>query len=142
MPMENSGRLFNCHYCKNQVVICSHCDRGNIYCSQCSTSMRKKSVQAAGKRYQSTFRGKSKHAARQSKYRQSLAKKVTHQGSLLLANNALLLEEPNAAWVAKSDKEVNRDCCDFCNRQCSPYLRFDFKQVTPRVFTAIRRFLH
>jgi hypothetical protein len=139
--MENSGRLFNCCHCKCQVFICSHCDRGNIYCRQCSASMRKKSVQAAGKKYQSTFLGKSKHAARQSRYRQSLVKKVTHQGSLVLANNALLLEEPNVVEVAKSDKEDQGYCCDFCNRQCSPYLRLDFKQVTLRDSTAFGRFL-
>ena len=103
--------------------------------------MRKKSVQAAGKKYQSTFIGKSKHAVRQSRYRQSLVKKVTHQGSLLLANNALLLEEPNVVEVAKSDKEDQGYCCNFCNRQCSPYLRLDFKQVTLRASTAFGRFL-
>ena len=93
--MENSGRLFNCCHCKCQVFICSHCDRGNIYCRQCSASMRKKSVQAAGKKYQSTFLGKSKHAARQSRYRQSLVKKVTH---LCGAPHKCVNGEPLLMW--------------------------------------------
>ncbi|MBK7676801.1 MAG: hypothetical protein IPJ27_19700 [Candidatus Accumulibacter sp.] len=30
--MEATGRLFLCHHCRTQVVVCSRCDRGQIDC--------------------------------------------------------------------------------------------------------------
>ena len=123
--MMNIARLYLCARCLCQVIICSHCDHGNLYCSgSCSSSARKASVKAAGKRYQDTRRGRTKHAARQSRYR-SRRKKVTHQGSLSPLSNALLSTHPEAALsvAAAQDGEIR---CAFCNHLCSDYLRLGF----------------
>jgi hypothetical protein len=123
--MMNTARLYLCARCLCQVIICSHCDHGNLYCSgSCSSIARKISVKAAGKRYQDTRRGRTKHAARQSRYR-SRCKKVTHQGSPLPPSNALLGTHPEAASAvaAAQDGEIR---CAFCNRLCSDFLRLDF----------------
>ena len=123
--MMNTVRLYLCVLCHCQVFICSHCDHGNLYCSgSCSSIARKTSVKAAGKRYQDTHRGRTKHAARQSRYR-SRCKKVTHQGSLSPPSNALLMAHPEAASAvaAAQDGEIR---CAFCNRLCSDFLRLGF----------------
>ncbi len=123
--MMNTARLYLCVLCHCQVMICSHCDHGNIYCpGSCAESARKTSVKAAGARYQNTRRGRTKHAARQSRYR-SRRKKVTHQGSPLSPFNALLSTHPEAARgvAAAQDGGIR---CAFCNRLCSDFLRLDF----------------
>ena len=123
--MMNTARLYLCARCLCQVTICSHCDHGNIYCSgSCSSIVRKTSVKAAGKRYQDTRRGRTKHAARQSRYR-SRCEIVTHQGSLPPPSNALLTTHPEAPAVvaAVTDEGIR---CAFCNRLCSDFLRLDF----------------
>jgi hypothetical protein len=50
--------------CWAQVLICSCCDRGQIYCAQgCAKECRRSAQRAAGQRYQSSYRGRLKHAA-------------------------------------------------------------------------------
>ena len=79
--MELPGRLFVCAACRVQVMICSHCDRGQIYCpGPCALRARRESLRAAGRRYQSTRRGRHAHAERTRHYR-ARRNKVTHQGS-------------------------------------------------------------
>jgi len=74
-------RRFVCDRCRRAVYLCSHCDRGQRYCSRtCSASARRKSVRAAGRRYQQTRRGRRLHALRQQSYRERRRKKVTHHG--------------------------------------------------------------
>ena len=123
--MMNTARLYLCAHCHCQVMICSHCDHGNLYCfGSCSTIARKASLKAAGKRYQDTHRGRTKHAERQSRYR-TRCKIVTHQGSFPPPVNALLTTHPEtpAVVAAVTDEEIR---CYFCNRLCSDFLRLDF----------------
>ena len=131
--MMNTPRLYLCALCLCQVMICSHCDHGNIYCpGSCAEIVRKTSLKAAGKRYQDTRRGRTKHAARQSRYR-ARCKKVTHQGSPLSPSNALLMTHPEAvsAVAAAQDGEIR---CAFCNRLCSDFLRLGFLHTSsPRL---------
>jgi len=131
--MMNTARLYLCVLCHCQVTICSPCDHGNIYCpGPCAESARKASVKAAGKRYQDTRRGRTKHAARQSRYR-ARCKIVTHQGSFLPLVNALLMTHPEAARgvAAAQDGEIR---CAFCNRLCSDFLRLGFLHTSsPRL---------
>ena len=123
--MMNTARLYLCVRCHCQVIICSHCDRGNLYCfGSCSSSARKASVKAAGARYQDTRRGRTKHAARQQRYR-NRCKKVTHQGSFPPLVNALLTTHPEAPAVVAAVTDEGIRCC-FCNRLCSDFLRLDF----------------
>jgi hypothetical protein len=65
-------RLYYCRRCSVQVQICSQCDYGNIYCAR-------ECVRRAGARYQRTFRGAYRHAERQRRWRERVARKVTHQ---------------------------------------------------------------
>ena len=127
--MENTARLYSCVLCHCQVILCSNCDHGNIYCfGACSTTARNASVKAAGERYQNTHRGRMKHAARQSRYRDR-CKEVTHQGSVPPPCNDLLTTHPEApaAVAAAQDGEIR---CSFCNRLCSTFLRLDFLHTT------------
>ena len=76
-----SARLFVCAGCRRQVLICSCCDRGQIYCAgNCAPYARRCSLRAAGRRYQTSRRGRLAHAVRARRYR-ARVKKVTHHGS-------------------------------------------------------------
>ena len=84
---ESSGtetatlRFFVCVRCRARVFVCSHCDHGQIYCAgSCAQEARHNAQRAAGRRYQASYRGRLKHAARASRYR-ARQKIVTHQGS-------------------------------------------------------------
>ena len=80
---EQTYRLYSCARCAEQVRICSDCDRGNRYCAgECAQIRRRESRHRAGERYQLSYRGALRHAARQSVWRKHQAQKVTHQGSL------------------------------------------------------------
>ena len=127
--MENTARLYNCARCHCQAIICSYCDRGNIYCSEsCTQAARKESLRAAGKRYQRTRNGRSKHAERQRQYRSS-CKKVTHQGSPgSPSNDPLPPRSETPASVATT--EIEGVHCHFCGRLCSDFLRLDYRHRT------------
>jgi hypothetical protein len=80
---EESYRLFSCGRCARQVRICRGCDHGNRYCAGgCAAVRRRESLHRAGARYQCSYRGASRHAARQSAWRGRQVQKVTHHGSL------------------------------------------------------------
>ena len=80
---EKTYRLYSCGRCAGQVRICCDCDRGNRYCAgECAPIRRRESLRRAGERYQLSYRGACRHAARQSAWRERQARKVTHQGSL------------------------------------------------------------
>ena len=68
--MESVARLFLCPGCRKQVCICSLCDRGQQYCGDdCAQSARRKSLLAAGRRYQRSRQGRLKHAERMRRHR-------------------------------------------------------------------------
>jgi len=80
---EKTYRLYSCGRCAQQVRICSDCDRGNRYCAgECARVRRRESLRRAAERYQLSYRGACRHAARQRAWRARHAQKVTHQGSL------------------------------------------------------------
>ena len=121
--MNKSARLYNCVLCRRQVKICSTCDRGNIYCDQdCSASVRSKSVREAGIRYQQTFQGRCKHAARQKRYRERQTEIVTHQGSQKKSDPSTCKSPVNSA-ERESSVVSNSGCCNFCSKQISDFLR-------------------
>lgn len=121
--MNNTARLYNCASCHCQVIVCSHCDRGNIYCgSICARVSRTLNHRIANRIYQNTFRGRQKHALRQSHYRlrqKNKIKKVTDQGSSEMAFNDLLLPSKN------TDKKtlLKKMHCHFCVKNVFSYLR-------------------
>jgi hypothetical protein len=123
MPMEASARLFGCVCCHSQVIICSCCDRGNIYCcSVCSKIARKKSLHAAGQRYQHSKKGRHKHTDRQKRYMERLKNKMTHHGSQVLPNNDLLPQQP----YEKKKSLTLAVICHFCGSCCSSFIRSGF----------------
>ena len=80
---EKSYRLYSCRRCAKQVRICRRCDRGNRYCADgCAQIRRRESQCCAAARYQQSYRGALKHAARQRVWHRCQQQKVTHQGSL------------------------------------------------------------
>ena len=135
--METSARLFHCAHCFRQVIVCSCCDRSNIYCCpECSQLARKKSLRDAGKRYQSSLKGRHKHANRQRHYRQRLAKKikiVTHHTSPVLSDDDLLLQQPG-----KQKRLSQSVICHFCGNCCSTFLRSSF--LCRRISNKVRYF--
>ena len=125
-----SGRLFLCAGCRSQVIICSCCDRGQIYCNRgCAARARQRTVQTAGRRYQTNPHGRRRHAARMSRYR-ARQKKVTHHGSPapvrsdLLAPVAVAAVRDDASFAA--GLRLPRPHCHWCGRGCSPLLRQGF----------------
>jgi hypothetical protein len=85
-----SARLFMCAECHAQALICSCCDRGQIYCvGDCAAHARRRSERDAGRRYQTSRRGRLAHAERTRRYRVR-CKNVTHHGSPLSPPDDLL----------------------------------------------------
>jgi len=142
-----AARLYVCLRCRAQVLVCSHCDRGQIYCAgACAQEARQRSRQAAGKRYQATYRGRLNHAARAGRYR-ARQKIVTHQGSppqprndvVSLAALALDAVRLDAAVTASKSAAASREVvtrsqaptagywrCHWCGERCSPLVRIEF----------------
>ena len=125
--MEHTPRLFQCELCHAQTMICSGCDRGQIYCGKvCALISRKKSMKLAGMRYQATFAGKLRHAARQSAYRKRLREMGTHQGSPASCPYApIQLLENKPEKPVKIQQGAVLVCC-FCKKPVSAWLRNDF----------------
>lgn len=71
-------REYECGRCGVRCLVCTPCDRGQRYCPEgCAEEARQESCRAASRRYQGTFQGRVKHAARQRRYRQRLAQQQT-----------------------------------------------------------------
>ena len=133
---RESYRLYSCARCAVQVRICSDCDRGNQYCAgDCAQIRRRESLYRAGVRYQLSFRGASRHAARQSAWRARRMQIVTHQGSVsgvdagIVVTSLPVTEESDVELVALSPvlqqppmlSPVSR--CSFCLRPLSAFAR-------------------
>jgi len=85
--MCQSGRIYNCERCNQQVIICSRCDRGNIYCAgQCADLARKEKQAETQKRYLESDKGRKAHARNQDDYRQRQKEKVIYQSSQYLVH--------------------------------------------------------
>ena len=126
------GRLFLCADpgCRVQVIICSGCDRGHIYCADCAPGARRRSLQEAGRRYQASSRGRTKHAARTRLWRER-QNNVTHHGSLPDQPAALLSEDPVVAEVPllldnQHPLHGQGWYCMRCGLRCSAAVRQDF----------------
>lgn len=118
--MDLPGRRYLCADCRTAVLICSHCDRGQRYCTTgCAGQARRRSVRAAGRRYQAGRRGRHAHAERQQRYRARM-QKVTHQGSPPPAWADQLAFEPSVPV-----KPVPGHCCR-CHRRLPDWVRQDF----------------
>jgi hypothetical protein len=132
---ESSHRLYNCARCGQQVRICRRCDRGNRYCAGgCARLCRGESLRRAGRRYQRSFRGACRHAARQRAWR-ARQDKVTHHGSptptLAATVSAPVIEfrgAPNHDDIAEVGTHsfalaYAAPRCSFCRRALSAFTR-------------------
>lgn len=128
--MNKPARLFNCTGCHVQVIICSDCDTGQIYCSKrCSQTARQIACCAADARYQKTRQGKLNHAARQRRYRERQQQKqkiVTDQASLENSPHDVLPSEPNEIEPSQLVPSTVGNCCHFCKKPVSDFLRREF----------------
>jgi hypothetical protein len=131
-------RFFLCARCRAQVFVCRCCDRGQIYCSgSCAQEARAQAQRAAGLRYQVSYRGRLKHAARTARHR-ARQKIVTHQGSPLEPRDDVVAPDAAAAAnkpaTASSYGSVMRFQvadpgswrCHWCGCRCSPLVRTGF----------------
>ena len=126
---ETPARFFLCGRCRAQVLICSGCDRGQIYCAEgCARQARHSAQRAAGRRYQTSRRGRIAHALRARNYRHR-QKNVTHQGSPPQPPDDLLSPNPAAANEVPSSGDFSRRpawCCRWCGCRCPELVRQDF----------------
>ena len=124
-----SARFFLCARCRTQVVVCCCCDRGQIYCTgACAQEARRSAQRAAGRRYQTSRRGRVNHAARARRYR-ARKKNVTHQSSQQRRSDDLL---PSGSAVTIS-RSSSSDCpwqsawhCHWFGCHCPPFVRQGF----------------
>lgn len=125
--MKHVPRLFQCALCHTQSRACSKCDRGQIYCGNvCAVSARKISMKLAGMRYQKTFNGKRKHAARQALYRMRQSEIVTHQGSPSMPQHAPMNSLENKPEKTENGHKKAVLICSFCKKPVSDWIRKDF----------------
>ena len=124
-----SARLFMCAECHAQALICSCCDRGQIYCAgDCAARARRRTGRDAGRRYQTSLRGRLAHAARSRRYRVR-CKNVTHHGSPPSPPDDLLSPDPAAASKPPSIGDFPRQPpgrCHWCGGVCPQFVRQNF----------------
>lgn len=134
---ETPARFFLCARCRVQVLICSCCDRGQIYCAgDCAHEARRHAQRAAGRRYQTSRRGRFAHASRARRYRHR-QKNVTHQGSPPPPPDDLLSPDLAAASKPPSNGDFPGrppGRCHWCGRGCPQFVRQDFlrRRQAPR----------
>jgi hypothetical protein len=124
---EESYRLYSCRRCAQQVRICRRCDRGHQYCAaECARIRRAESLRRAGARYQTSYRGASRHAVRQRRWRARRAQKVTHHGSLQSVGAAIVMTLSITPRRSDADHVLiaapSPRCC-FCGRPLSRFAR-------------------
>jgi len=154
---QESYRLYSCRRCARQVRICRRCDRGNRYCADgCAQIRRRESRCRASERYQQSYHGGLKHAARQRDWRQRQQQKVTHQGSpagmagLIVVSSSILkpTQEPHgeiayikpplpigirraqAHWPIHHAEHPAPRCC-FCGCVLAPFARLGWLRSGP-----------
>jgi len=130
--MKTSARLYSCCRCHAQVIICRKCDRGQRYCTKgCRVKARRKSLQRAGKKYQSSRAGCFNNARRQQRFRDRQKQKVTHQCSSETPVHAVLTPTAKRQNTIKSlTKHTLILICHHCKSVCGPFLRHDFLDHT------------
>ncbi len=115
------GRILKCGWCGILVVLCRECDYGNKYCSEnCSKKARKRTLKAAGARYQSSFEGARKHAARQAAYEQRRAEKLTQQSFQGEKSPAIVGQVEQASQAPAIELEMPKTPlqCNSCGLRC------------------------
>ena len=148
-PVEAPARLFVCVGCQVQVLICRCCDRGQIYCaSGCAQEARHHAQRAAGRRYQTSRRGRLAHAGRARRWR-AQQKNVTHQGSPRPPDDVVQVDAAFTATkpVAASSRDgATRSRghrpgfwrCHWCGCRCPRFVRTGFLPRRRLARTAVK----
>ncbi len=135
-----SYRPFFCGLCRDSVVVCRCCDHGQRYCvdSNCGGRARQRLLRRYRRDYQLTRRGRSRHAARQARYRLRLTQKrqppdekvTDHPSPTAFGPDKVFGNEPSPqddvdeaapapAPTPAPDPELQR--CAVCHRLCGPF---------------------
>jgi hypothetical protein len=140
LRVQETIRRFLCARCRVVAYLCTACDRGQRYCSdECSLAARRRSQRESDRRYQSSERGRLKHAERARRYRQR-CRSVTEQGAVVSAERDVCSTsatsevstpssaEETATTVASgssTDKQAHSGqvSCHLCRRWCDPWIR-------------------
>jgi hypothetical protein len=138
--VQETIRRFLCARCRGVAHLCTACDRGQRYCSdECSLAARRRSQRESDRRYQSSERGRLKHAERARRYRQR-CKSVTEQGPVVSLERderstsaSSEMSTPSSAEEtattlasgSSADKKAHSGqmSCKFCRRWCDPWIR-------------------
>lgn len=138
-----SSRIFSCARCHCQVVICCRCDRGQVYCPPCAPQARTDSLRRANRKYRTSHKGRLANALRQRRFRyaakQACRKKVTHQGSDVVAADGSLFVQPNTLQQKDTGAQQDARQCHFCQCAVSPFLRRGFLRREKGNRSATRR---
>jgi hypothetical protein len=140
-PVQETIRRFLRAGCRVAAHVCTACDRGQRYCSDgCALAARRRSQRESDQRYQSSERGRLKHAEGARRYRQRRGS-VTERGAVVspeqdLCSTSALHEvstpsssaEETATTPASessSDDEAHfgQVSCHFCRRWCDQWIR-------------------
>ena len=133
-------RRFLCARCRVEAYLCTACDRGPRYCSDgCALAARRRFQRESDQRYQSSERGRLKHAERARRYRQRRSS-VTEQGAAMSPEHDLcsmsaphevsarhhrLRKRQQRASGTSIDDEAHpgQVGCRVCRRWCDPWIR-------------------
>lgn len=137
--MREDYRLFACARCQRLVAICTYCDRGQLYCGKtCSQQTRRELSRESSERYQTSPKGRLRHAARQARHRKKIlekqsAEEVTHRGTPTpeaeIRLRSTIAESPPTVRCNEAGEGVRAEAdgvqCDFCGALCQPFARRD-----------------
>jgi hypothetical protein len=140
-PVQETIRRFLCAGCRVAAYVCTACDRGQRYCSdECALAARRRLQRESDRRYQSSERGRLKHAERARRYRQR-RRSVTEQGAVEspkqdesstsapheVSTPPSSAEETATTLASQSsidDKALfGQVSCHFCRRWCDQWIR-------------------
>ena len=94
-------------------------------------------MRAAGERYQKSYPGKLKHAARQQRYRERQMQIVTHQGSKPEAAKPSS-KTPDKGMLPGLTTPKSEPHCDFCDCGVTDLLRINFIDRSLRSKLAVK----
>jgi hypothetical protein len=119
--------MLACAECHKIAVFCEDCDMRQRYCSdECAKLARQRLQRLSGARYQKTFEGAQKHAARQASYRIRQREKVTHQYFSSSDSSEIVEQaeqETAESTVLQPETTPAPLCCKSCGRRCDFVVR-------------------
>src|SRR5450631_397242 len=139
-PVQETIRRFLCAGCRVVAYLCTACDRGQRYCSDgCARAARRRSQRECDRRYQSSERGRLKHAERARRYRQRCRSVTEHSSVVSLEQDVCSTSATSKMSTPSSAQEtattpasesstdekahLGQVNCHFCRRWCAQWIR-------------------